>query len=181
DADDVRVSRDEREPSRLPRRLHREQLVEQRRRTRGQPVGDERPLARIGLRRPHPVAAPERLEERHAVGSLLAVTRLTPQQHRSGHSRRGSAGTDRRVPLHYWASRAGSHHAARTLRTHTRMLRPSTSPGLPTTSVRFSPAWTSWTWRLLLLLAAALYVAGPLAAVATTPTVPGWLVAALGG
>jgi O-antigen ligase len=85
------------------------------------------------------------------------------------------------VPLHYWASRAGSHHAARTLRTHTRVLRPSTSPGLPTTSVRFSPAWTSWTWRLLLLLAAALYVAGPLAAVATTPTVPGWLVAALGG
>lgn len=37
----------------------------------------------------------------------------------------------------------------------------------------------SWVWRLALLLAAALYTAGPLAAAMTSASVPGWLIATL--
>ncbi len=60
------------------------------------------------------------------------------------------------------------------------MRRPATSQVSVTTTGRFR-GWTSLAWRLPLLLVAALYVAGPLAAVATSASVSGWLVAALAG
>jgi O-antigen ligase len=44
-------------------------------------------------------------------------------------------------------------------------------------SIRRRPA--SWAWRIALLLAAVLYVAGPLAAVLAAPTVPWWVTATL--